>query len=34
MTQAAAKLAHVICHELFITEDSEFLMVFMSHHAT
>lgn len=33
MTQAAAKLAHVICHELFITEESEFLMVFINHQA-
>ena len=31
MEQAAAKLNNVICHELFITEDDEFLMVMMVH---
>ena len=31
MAAAGAKLASVICHELFITEDQEFLMVFMTH---
>lgn len=33
MEQAAAKLTNVICHELFITEDDEFLMVVMVHQA-
>lgn len=31
MTEAGARLQRVICHELFITEDHEFLMVFMTH---
>jgi hypothetical protein len=30
MEGAAARLSDVICHELFITEDDEFLMVFMT----
>jgi hypothetical protein len=31
MAEEAAKLGNVICHELFITEDDEFMMVFMTH---
>jgi hypothetical protein len=31
MAEAGARLQSVICHELFITEDHEFLMVFMTH---
>jgi hypothetical protein len=31
MAEAGGKLERVICHELFITEDHEFLMVFMTH---
>ncbi len=31
MAQASAKLENVICHELFVTEDHDFLMVFMTH---
>src|SRR5262249_10525676 len=31
MAEAAAGLSNVICHELFITEDHEFLMVFLTH---
>ena len=30
MAVEAAKLSHVICHELFVTEHDEFLMVFMT----
>lgn len=30
MQEEAAKLSHVICHELFVTEHDEFLMVFMT----
>lgn len=30
MAGAAANLANVICHELFITADGEFVMVFMA----
>ncbi len=30
MAAASAKVAQVICHELFVTEDHEFVMVFMS----
>lgn len=33
MAEEAAKIKNIICHELFITEGDEFLMVFMSHHA-
>jgi hypothetical protein len=33
MADEAAKISNIICHELFITEDDEFLMVFMSHQA-
>ncbi len=33
MADEAAKLKNIICHELFITEEDEFLMVFMCHHA-
>ncbi|HEU4408927.1 MAG TPA: hypothetical protein VFS43_26935 [Polyangiaceae bacterium] len=33
MEAAAARLSDVICHELFITEDDEFLMVFMTRDA-
>ena len=31
MAAAAAKLTNIICHELYITENHEFLMVFMTH---
>lgn len=31
MSEEAAKLSKVICHELFITESHEFLMVLMTH---
>lgn len=31
MTQAAAGIANIICHELFVTETHEVLMVFMTH---
>jgi hypothetical protein len=31
MAEEAAKLGTVICHELFITENDEFMMVFMTH---
>ena len=31
MAEAVALIERVICHELFITEDHEFLMVFMTH---
>ena len=30
MSAASAKVAQVICHELFVTDDHEFVMVFMS----
>ncbi len=33
MAEEAAKLQSIICHELFITEQDEFLMVFMAHQA-
>jgi hypothetical protein len=28
---ASARLSRIICHELYITEEHEFLMVFMTH---
>ena len=31
MAQAAAGVPNIICHELFVTESHEVLMVFMSH---
>ena len=31
--EASSKVDRIICHELYITEGHEFLMVFMSHHA-
>lgn len=30
MATASAKVTRVLCHELFVTEDHEFVMVFMS----
>ncbi len=33
MAEEAAKLDNIICHELFITEHDEFMMVFMCHRA-
>ncbi len=30
MAAASAKVAQVICHELFVTDDHDFVMVFMS----
>ena len=34
MTAAAEKLQNVLCHELFVTEKREFVMVFMTHGST
>jgi hypothetical protein len=31
MTEAAQNFANIICHELFVTEEKDFLMVFMTH---
>ena len=31
MTEAGEKLKNIICHELFVTEEKDFLMVFMTH---
>jgi hypothetical protein len=33
MSAASANLRNIICHELYVTEDHEFLMVFMTHQA-
>jgi hypothetical protein len=30
LSQEAAKAKHVICHELFVTDDDEFIVVFMT----
>jgi hypothetical protein len=31
MSDASQSVNNIICHELFVTEDKEFLMVFMTH---
>ena len=31
MMEASSRQCNIICHELYITEDQEFLMIFMSH---
>jgi hypothetical protein len=31
MSEAGASVNQVICHELYVTEDKDFLMVFMTH---
>lgn len=31
MSEAANQISNIICHELFVTEDKDFLMVFMTH---
>ena len=31
MSEAAESLNNIICHELFVTENKDFLMVFMTH---
>ena len=31
MGEASSKLRNIICHELYLTEDQEFVMVFMTH---
>ena len=31
MSEASQNVSNIICHELFVTEDKEFLMVFMIH---
>ena len=33
MADAAAQIHNIICHELYVTEDHEFLMVFLTHAA-
>jgi hypothetical protein len=33
MSDAAAKTSNIICHELIVTADDEFVMVFMTHAA-
>jgi hypothetical protein len=33
IAEASSKLNNIICHELYITGDHEFLMVFMTHQA-
>jgi hypothetical protein len=33
MAAASGKLRSIICHELYITDDNDFLMVFMTHQA-
>lgn len=31
MSEASKSVNNIICHELFVTEDKDFLMVFMTH---
>ena len=31
MSEASQTVENIICHELFVTEDKDFLMVFMTH---
>ena len=31
MTEAAARLSNIICHELYVTGDHDFMMIFMTH---
>lgn len=31
MSEVSQKFSQIICHELFVTEDKDFLMVFMTH---
>jgi len=33
MSDASAKIANIICHELFVTGDGDFVAVFMTHEA-
>jgi hypothetical protein len=33
MAEASAKVQNIICHELYVTDANELLMVFMSHRA-
>jgi hypothetical protein len=30
MSEAAQKQTNIICHELYVTDDREFLMIFMT----
>jgi len=34
MVGASNKLSNIICHELYVTEDGDLLMVFMTHQAS
>jgi hypothetical protein len=31
MTEAAAEFSNIICHELYVTEEHDFMMIFMTH---
>jgi hypothetical protein len=33
MAAASGKLKNIICHELYVTDENELLMVFMTHHS-
>ena len=33
MMKASAKQSNIICHELYITEEHDFMMIFMTHEA-
>ena len=31
MAEASAKFSNIICHELYVTDDHDFMMIFMTH---
>ena len=31
MSEASARFTNIICHELYVTEDHDFMMIFMTH---
>ncbi len=31
MSEASAQFTNIICHELYVTEDHDFMMIFMTH---
>jgi hypothetical protein len=33
MSEASSRHGNIICHELYVTDDHEFLMIFMTHQA-
>ena len=33
MAEASAQFSGIICHELYVTEEHDFMMIFMTHEA-